>query len=184
MLDDGLAIGHEALKLLNEIKTRWPQWAPTPAEQAGFHVWFSGGPVELPSTDIFKGAPDNELVAAALDHAGKANYLEADTWHALCSSEPDRALRGLDAAATVGKWPYDLWRQMVWSRSPYVNPDTEARMAELLLQCPSATFVKLADAASAWLNEHSRTLAEGILWKLWDKIAAAVLNESEEKGDE
>jgi hypothetical protein len=184
MMADGLAIGDEATKLLNEIKRRWPQWAPRPAEQAGFHIWHSSGPVELPSTDIFQDVPDNELVATALDYAAKADFLNADCWHALCLSKPDQALRGLDAVAAAGTWPDELWRQMIWSRTPYVNPDTEARMAELLLQCPSATFAKLADAASTWLNEHSRTLAEDILWKLWDKIAAAILNASKEGGDE
>ena len=184
MVGDGLAIGDEATKLLNEIKTRWPQWAPRPAEQAGFHIWHSGGPVELLSTDIFKDIPDNELVATALDHAAKADFLDANCWDALCLSKPDQALRGLDAVAAAGTWPDELWRQMIWSPTPYVNPETEARMAELLLQCPSATFAKLADAASAWLDEHSRTLAEDILWQLWDKIAAAVLNESEDEGDE
>jgi hypothetical protein len=184
MIADGLAIGDEATKLLSEIKARWPQWVPTPAEQAGFHIWHSSGPVELPSTDIFAGVPDNKLVGTALEHAAKADFLDANRWDALCLSKPDRALRGLEAVAAAGSWPAELWRQMIWSRTPYVNPETEARMAELLLQCPSATFATLADAASAWLNEHSRTLAENLLWQLWDKIAAAALNESQEEGDE
>jgi hypothetical protein len=184
MTGDGFAIGDEATKLLSDVKTRWPQWTPKPVEQAGFHIWHSSGPVELPSTDIFEDVPDNELVATALEHAAKANFLEANRWDALCLSKPDRALRGLEAVAAAGTWPGELWRQMLWSRTSYANPETEARMAELLLQCPSATFANLSDAASAWLNEHSRTLAEEVLWQLWDKIAAAALSESEEKDDE
>lgn len=184
MINDGLALGDEAAKLLNEIKMRWPRWMPRPAEQAGFHIWHSGGSVEIPSTDIFKNVPDNALVTTALEDAVKANFLDGDRWHALCLTEPDRALRALDAAAWAGTWPENLWRQMIWSRTAYVNPETEARIAELLLQCPSAIFAKFADAASSWLDEHSRTLADDILWRLWDKIAAGVLNESDEEGDE
>jgi hypothetical protein len=184
MMADGLPIGYEATKLLNEIKARWPQWVPKPAEQAGFHIWHSSGFVDRPSTDIFERVSDNELVPIALNRAARADFLDADYWNALCLSEPDRALRGLDAAAAAGTWPAELWRQMIWSRTPYANPETEARLAELLIQCPSATFTKLADTASAWLDEHSRTLAVDILWKLWDKIAGAVLNKGEEEDDE
>ena len=184
MVADGLVIGDEATKLLNEIKTRWPQWVPRPAEQAGFHIWHSEGRAEPPTADIFKDVPDDALVTTAVEHAAKADFLDDDPWHALCLSEPDRALRGLDAAAAAGIWPEDLWRQMIWSRTPYVNPDTEARMARLLLQLPIAAFVKLADATSAWLDEHSRTLADDLVWKLWDEVAAAVLSEDGKESDE
>jgi hypothetical protein len=184
MLGDGLLIGDDATKVLNEIKARWPQWVPRPAEQAGFHIWHSSGWVEPPSTDIFKDVPDDSLVTTALEHAAKAEFLDDDRWHAFSLSEPDRALRGLEAAAAADTWPVNLWRQMIWSRTPYVNSDTEARMAQLLLQFPITAFVKLADAASAWLDEHSRTLADDLVWKLWDKIAAAVLSEGEEESDE
>lgn len=184
MLGDGLAIGDEATNLLNEIKARCPQWVPRPPEQAGFHIWHSSGSVKLPSTDIFKNVPDNELVAAARDNTAKRDFLDGDSWQALCLSVPDRAFRALEATAAAGTWPEELWRQIIWSRTPYVDPETEARMAELLLQCPTVTFTKLADAASAWLDEHSRTLAEDVLWRLWDRTAAAIRNESEEQGDE
>ena len=114
----------------------------------------------------------------------KADFLDADRWQALCLSEPDRALRGLDAVASAGTWPESLWRQVIWSRTPYANRDTEARIAELLLQCPITTFAKLADAISAWLDEHARTLADDLVWKLWDRTAPVVLSEDGEEDDE
>jgi hypothetical protein len=128
MTRDGFDIGREAKKLLADIRARWPQWQPKPAEQAGFHVWQESGTRELGGdTDKLKGVADSELVAEARRIAAAANFMEGDSWQGLCLSDPDRALRGLDAAATNGDWSPGYWEQLLWSRHTYADAGTELK---------------------------------------------------------
>ncbi|MET3969068.1 hypothetical protein [Bradyrhizobium sp. S3.9.1] len=184
MVRDGVDIGSEAGKLLAEIRERWPQWEPKPAEQAGFHIWQESGDSELSDgTDKLKDIAERELVAEARKIAATAGFMEGDSWHSLCLSDPDRALRGLDAAATDGDWPKDYWEQLLWSRKDYRDAETEQKIAERLLQWPTDSFGTIATAASSWLEGHAKTLSDALLWPLWDRIADATLIETPEAED-
>jgi hypothetical protein len=184
MVRDGVDIGPEAGKLLAEIRERWPQWEPKPAEQVGFHVWHDSGDHELrDDTDKFQDIPDGELVSEARKIAATAGFMEGDRWHALCLSDPDRALRGLDAATMNGDWPKDYWEQLLWSRKDYREAETEQKIVERLLQWPTDSFGTIATAASSWLEGHAKTLPDALLWPLWDRIADATLIESPEVED-
>jgi hypothetical protein len=185
MVRDGFDIGLQAQKLLGGIRERWPQWQPKPAEQAGFHVWHESGFRELGgNTDKLKDVADGELVAKARQIAAKAEFMEGDSWQGLCLSDPDRALRGLDAAAMSGDWPKEYWEQLLWSRTAYDDAGTEQKIAELLLQWPTGIFDTIAAAASSWLDGHATRLPEGLVWPLWDRIADATLIEAAEIEDE
>ena len=177
MVRDGVDIGLKAGKLLAEIRERWPQWEPKPAEQVGFHVWHESGDHELDNIDKLKDFADGDLVVAARKIAEVAGFMEADSWHSLCLSDPDRALRGLDAAAKDGDWPKDYWEQLLWSRKEYRDDETEQKIAERLLQWPSDRFGSIAAAASSWLEGHAKTLSDALLWPLWDRIADAALTD-------
>jgi hypothetical protein len=184
MARDGFDIGPEAKKLLADIRVRWPQWQPKPAEQAGFHIWHESGTHELGGdTDKLKGVADSELVAEARKIAAAAGFMEGDSWQGLCLSDPDRALRGLDAAATNSDWFPGYWEQLLWSRNACADAVTELKMAQLLLQWPQDSFDKIAVAASSWLDGHAKTLPDALLWPLWDRIADATLIESAEADD-
>jgi hypothetical protein len=159
MVRDGFDIGKAGQKLLAEIKTRYPQWQPKPAEQVGFHVWQESGPRAI---------------------AAKADFLDGDNWQALCLADPDRALRGLDVAAEHGDWTVGFWEQLLWSRTAYTDPNTETRISQLLLQWPAETFPKVSAAAASWLNERVMALPDDLLWPLWDKFADATLIEAPE----
>jgi len=184
MVRNGFDIGPEAGKLLTEIHERWPQWEPKPKEQAGFHVWHESSDHELrDDTDKLKGIADIELVAEARRIAATAGFMEGDRWHGLCLSDPDRALRGLVAAAMNGNWPKDYWEQLLWSRKDYRDAETEQKIAERLLQWPTDSFGTIAAAASSWLEGHAKTLSDALLWPLWDRIADATLIETPEAKD-
>lgn len=179
MIRDGVDIGPEAGNLLAEIRERWPQWEPKPAEQAGFHVWHESGHSELSDdTDKLKNIAESELVAEARKIAATAEFMRGDSWHSLCLSDPDRALRGLDVAAKEGDWPKDYWEQLLWSRKDYRDAETEQKIAERLLQWPTDRFATIATAASSWLEGHAKTLSDALLWPLWDRIADATLTET------
>jgi hypothetical protein len=180
---DGFVIGAEAEAVLKDIRARWPQWQLRPPAQAGFHVWHeSGGRIEGDPKKL-DGVPDSELVGEAKRLATAADFLDGDNWQALCLSEPDRALRGLDAAANTGDWTPELWQQLLWARKEYAEPGTEQRIAELLLQWPADSFGKIAPAASSWLDDHAKTLDDAVLWPLWDRIADAALADTEDATD-
>ncbi|WGJ13767.1 hypothetical protein QEV83_13890 [Methylocapsa sp. D3K7] len=178
---NGFDIGPEAESLLADIRTRWPQWLPKPAEQAGFHIWHESRTHDLGGdTDRLKGVMDSELVVEARRITAAASFMEGDSWQGLCLSDPDRALRGLNAAATNGDWSPGYWEQLLWSQKAYSDADTELKIAQRLLQWPQDSFDKIAVAASSWLDGHTETLSDSLLWPLWDRIADATLIESAE----
>ena len=184
MVRDGVNIGPEAEKLLTEIHDRWPQWQPKPAEQAGFHVWHESSSRGLGGdTDKLENISDGELVAEAKQIAATAEFMEGDSWQGLCLSDPDRALRGLDAAVMNGNWPKDYWEQLLWSRKVYADAGSEQKIAERLLQWPNDSFDTIAAAASSWLDDHAKTLSDALLWPLWDRIADSTLIETPEVED-
>jgi hypothetical protein len=183
MVRDGFDIGRKAEKLLTDIRARWPQWEPRPSEQAGFHIWSEGGTRELGGdTSKLQGVGDSELVDEARKIAATAAFMEGDSWQGLCLSDPDRALRGLAAAAINGNWYPEYWEQLLWSGKKYADGGTEQKIAELLLQWPQDSFDRIAAAAAAWFDGHATALPDTLLWPLWDRIADKTLIASVETG--
>jgi len=72
MARHGFDIGREAKKVLANIRVRWPQWQPKPADQAGFHIWHEGPREIRGDPDELKGVADDELVAEARKIAAAA----------------------------------------------------------------------------------------------------------------
>jgi hypothetical protein len=185
MVRNGVDIGPEAEKLLADIRERRPQWQPKPAEQGGFGVWHESGFRELGGdTDKLKDVTDGELVAKARQIAATAAFMEGDSWQGLCLSDPDRALRGLDAVAMSGDWPKDYWEQLLWSRTAYADAGTEQKISELLLRWPTDSFNTIDAAASSWLDGHAKMLSGALVWPLWDRIADAALIETAEAAED
>ncbi len=169
----------EAVAILNNIRGRWPNWQLRPAEQAGFHVWHSSGSGIEGNSGKLHGVADDQLVTEAKKIAAGADFLDGDSWHALCLSDPDRALRGLDAAVSSGEWNKSLWQQLLWVRKEYTGSETQRRIAQLLLKWPSESFAEIAPPASSWLEYNAKSLDETLLWHLWDRIVDAPLEERE-----
>jgi hypothetical protein len=181
MARNGFDIGREAKKVLGDIRVRWPQWQPKPAEQAGFHIWHEGPREIRGDAEKLKGVADSELVTEAKKIAAAAGFMEGDSWQGLCLSDPDRALRGLAAAAVNGDWPPEYWEQLLWSLTAYADAGTELTIAQLLLQWPQDSFDRIAVAGSSWFHGHAKTLLDRLLWPLWDRLADATLIEAREQ---
>lgn len=184
MQRDGFDIGEEAEGVLKNIREEWPEWTLRPAEQAGFHIWHGSVHGIVGNAAKLQAVPDDELVTQARKIIAAANFLDGDAWHALCLTDPDRAVRGLDDAAAGGDWPVELWRQLLWAHKVYAVVDTESRIAQLLMQWPVDSFHEIASPASSWLEEHAKSLEDPLLWPLWDRIADAILIENSEANDE
>jgi hypothetical protein len=184
MARDGFDIGAAGRTLLAGISARYPEWKPKPAEQAGFHVWHESGFRDIAGdVNKLKDVPDSNLVSEAKKLATDAYFRDSDNWQALSLSDPDRALRGLDAAAKGDDWTVEFWEQLLWSRTAYTDSGTATRIAQLLLEWPVELFAPVSGAASSWLNDHAKTLPDELLWPLWDRIADASLTETEGADD-
>jgi hypothetical protein len=143
-----------------------------------------GGGIIVGDAAKLQGVADGQLVAEANRIAAEGDFLDGDSWQALCLIDPDRALRGLDVAATKGDWSKSLWHQLLWAQKEYTQPITQSRIAQLLLNWPANGFDEIASAASYWLDERAKSLDEKSLWPLWDRIADASLTDTAEGGHE
>ncbi|MGD0307515.1 MAG: hypothetical protein ABSC71_22040, partial [Candidatus Acidiferrales bacterium] len=166
----GLDIGKKGTELLKRIRARRPDWQMRPPEQAGFHVWTTGAGYVRGDDSRYAEIPDMELVAKARELAAAADFLQGDDWQVLCTSDPDRALRGLDAAARAADWAPRFWQQLLWVREKYQSADTERRIAELLIGMPAESLEEVGVPASSWLQAHAVALEDSLLWGLWDRL--------------
>lgn len=177
-------IGAKSTALLNEIRARWPNWLERPSEQAGFHIWHGDDTLEAEvDSKTLAGIPDSQLVSETRKLDAAAIFSDSNVWQDLCAADPDRALRGLRAAASHDDWPLKYWERLLWSRTAYTALDTEEVIAQLLVNWPSETFAEVVDATSSWLTDHAKSLSPKLLWPLWDRLLDASLIDRQENQD-
>jgi hypothetical protein len=179
----GLELGGTAKSLLATIKKKHPEWALRPAEQAGFHMWTGSGNRIVGDSQKLQNVPVESLLDEARKAADNADFMDGDDWQALCQSDPQHALGGLEVKALKGEWPDWAWNPFLWAAQQLDSPDSIALTGKLLLMFPDKDFPKVANAASWWLNEKAKALDEHLLWPLWDKIEAATALDSTESQD-
>jgi hypothetical protein len=176
----GVTLSAGAQAVLDDIRKRWPQWEPRPQKQAGFHIWHEGPRPITGDSEKLKNVPDDQLVDEATKVADTADLLDGDSWQALCRSNPQRALRGLEAQTKAGKWPVSAWERFLWAGQNIQNTDSSTRVARLLLDWPKEQFSGVVSAASWWVNHNAKTLEDDLLWPLWDRIEATARQEKQE----
>lgn len=176
----GFQLGNSAATLLASIKSRHPQWQLRPAEQAGFHMWHGGMTYGGGDARRLEGVPVELLVDEAGNVPNEADSTKEDDWRALCESDAERALSGLEAKARVGEWPNWAWKPFLWAAKKLERPDSITLAAELLAKVPDEELLKIAYEASWWLNEAGKALREDLLWLLWDRIQAVAMRNSAE----
>jgi hypothetical protein len=181
----GIKLSANSEMLLKDIHERWPNWELRPQEQAGFHIWSGGSarPIVGDPTKL-SDVPADQLVAAAKKAAETAGFLEGDAWEALCQTNSDHALGGLEAAAAANDWPDELWRYFLWATQKSTDEVSVASIANMLLKMPAEHLAEISSAASWWLNERAPTLDEDLLWPLWDRIEQTAPREAEVPQDE
>ena len=182
MKRSSLDIGANGQQLLAQIQGRWPEWETRPPERAGFHVWHESGSGEPNSReDPFNDISDAILVIKAKDLAKASPFTRDDSWRELSTRDPDRALRGLEAAADRNDWPASYWENLLWARTAYHDGTTERLIAELLLRSTDDFFAKIVDAISSWLTEHTKSLDDALVWAIWDRIFSAPVGETDDR---
>jgi hypothetical protein len=183
MQRSGIQLGAHAQRVLDDVHARWPNWQLRPAEQAGFHIWSEGASAIVGDPAKLEDVDDEQLIPAAKKAADEADFMEGDSWQALCQSDPLRALRGLEAQAKVGHWPAWAWNPFLWATQKVDDVEALATIARLLLLCPKEKFSEISASASWWLDEKTTKLDEALLWPLWDRIEEMVPRDAEEAGD-
>jgi hypothetical protein len=176
----GARLSRDAHAVLDDIRKRWPNWKLRPKEQAGFHMWYGSSHGVVGDPAKLSDVPDAQLIAAAKRVADEAKFMEGDAWQALCRTDSPRALRGLAAQAATEEWPVWAWRPFLWSSPKLQDADNLSHVARLLIEWPESSFSEIAAHASWWLNESAKVLDEELLWRLWDRIANASLQETED----
>jgi hypothetical protein len=173
----GLALSDESKSALAEIKRKHSEWKLRPPEQAGFHIWHESGGRIVGNLQKLQNVPVESLVDEAKKLADQADFMDGDDWQALCQSDPQRALEGLEVKTKNGEWPDWAWNPFLWATQNLDSPDSIALTGKLLLAFPNKDFPKIASTASWWLNEKAKALDAHLLWPLWDKIEAATVQE-------
>lgn len=163
-----LSLSPRSIKLLDTISIRWPEWKLRPAEQAGFSIWHSGAQIVIGNPDKFDDVPDEELVLRAEELAAKADFFEGNPWQALCQSDPNRALRGLEAEARARRWPSTAWEYFLWASRPTDSPEDVSRIAALLLEMPAHDRRATLPAVTWWLEQKAKIIEDQFLWSIWD----------------
>ena len=180
----GLELSDKAKSTLAEIKNRHPIWELRPAEQAGFHTWFGSAHGVVGDPQKFVGVSSETLVDEAKKLADNADFSDGDDWQALCQSDPERALAGLEAKATKNEWPVWAWNPFLWAAQELDRPDSVSLVGGLLLTFPDKELREIASTATWWLSEKAKALNDDILWPLWDKLEAATAAAATEPQDE
>ena len=176
----GLALNAKTLTVLREIRVRWPKWELRPEERGGFHTWSSGGLGGIGDAARLKDVPDENLVEAAARIDATTDIVEGSSWRALCRTDPDRALRALEAEANAGRWPIEPWTQFFWENFKLSAVDISERIIALILKWPSESFPAVVHVTSSWLTSNFGTVVHEDLWALWDRIFETGLNEEDE----
>ncbi|MGH8227080.1 MAG: hypothetical protein ACREU3_04105 [Steroidobacteraceae bacterium] len=175
----GLALNADSEALLRQLRSRWPDWQPEPARQAGFLSWIEGPRLVTRDGTELDGVADEDLVAAAARLIAEKGPLHGELWQGVCRSDPDRAARGLKVAAATGDWPEDFWRPLLWSQTVYSAPETAPAIATLLQACPVEEFRSIVPAAAWWLSQHMQVLTDAVLWSVWDRISEGPFGETD-----
>lgn len=173
----GLPIGPASEALLAEISERHPSWRPSPGDKDDFGTWFESwsGPIGHP--DHLKEIADEDLVQTALRLQRERAFEESDVWRMFCSSDPERALRGLVLESERERWDPEAWRSLLWEAGDKSGTQFETDFAHNLLRMPEHVLNELLGSATSWLQKYRESLsrksgARGDLFlELWDRFA-------------
>lgn len=181
----GKRLSADSITLLRQIAERHPQWRPSPGDRDDFHSWSETRSGPEGDVGLLKDVPDETLVGEALRIESERQFDQGELWRLFCSSDPDRAFRGLSADAAAGNWNPYPWRSLFWATGKSFDGILKVGIADAVLEMPDATLLELAGTIADWIRIHRAFLdgepREGVsrLWLLWDRLAQLVYAENE-----
>lgn len=130
--------------------------------------------------DLLKDVSDAELVGEALRIARERRLDQGDLWRQFCSSDPDRAFRGLWAEAQTGNWNAAAWGPLFWAPDSSLQDSLKVEIADAVLAMPVTALGELIDMIANWILKHRAFLDDqplnrmSRLWRLWDCLSELV----------
>lgn len=169
--DQGCELQPESETLLAEIQVAYPEWRPGLGDRDDFGSWSESrtGPDGHP--ELLDTVEDDKLVDEALRIQQENAFEENDLWRVFVSSDPNRALRGLNARAANKEWEPEAWRPLLWDASENDDGGLQAGLVEALLRMPVEHLSVIVDSVASWMRRQRAALAEQHLWNLWDRLA-------------
>lgn len=176
----GKRLGADSVNLLKQIAERHTNWRPSSGDRDDFHSWGESRTGPDGDVDLLKDVPDATVVGEALRIESERQLDQGDLWRQFCSSDPDRAFRGLSAEAAAGNWDAYAWRSLFWATGESFDGTVKVEIADAVLAMPDATLGELAGTIADWIRIH-RAFLDGQLqngasrlWPLWNRIAELV----------
>lgn len=176
----GKRLGVESVTLMQQIAERHPKWRPSPGDEDDFQSWVRTSTGPAGDIALLKDVPDAALVGEALRIERERQFDQRDLWRLLCSSDPDRAFRGLSAEANAGNWIANAWRSLIWAADGSLEDTLKVEIADAVLAMPAAALGELIDTIAEWIRKHRAFLngqennGASRLWRLWDCVSQVV----------
>lgn len=176
----GKRLSATSITLLREIAERHPQWRPSSGDRDDFHIWSETRVGPEGDVSLLKNVPDEKLVEEALRIESEQSFDQGELWRLFCSSDPDRAFRGLLAEAEKGIWSAYAWRSLLWAIGESFEGELKAEIADAILDMPGTALGELADTVVNWIRIHRAFLdgqprdGDSRLWPLWDRLSHLV----------
>lgn len=176
----GKHLGSDSVSLLKQIAERHPKWRPSSDDRDDFHTWSETRTGPDGDVELLKDVSDATLVGEALRIESERQLDQGDLWRQFCSSDPDRAFRGLSADAAAGNWNAYAWRSLFWATGESFDGTLKVEIADAVLAMPDATLGELVGTIADWIRIHRAFLDNqqrdkvSQLWLLWDRVAQLV----------
>lgn len=185
----GCALDVLSHRAIADIFERHPKWAPSAGDRDDFHTWseMSYGPDGNP--ELLADVPDNALLEEALRIQRERAFDQGDLWRTFCSTDPERALRGLTVSADAGDYNAEAWRCLIWAIDEKTDVGFHASVVQQLLRMPQAPFEALRGTIADWIRRKREQLAlmpvdgSTAYWVLWDRLAFEIFASPDLEGD-
>lgn len=180
LTEAGKRLGTDSNDLLAQITMRRPNWHPGSEDRDDFHSWHESLTGPDGDIDLLTGVPDATLVKEALRIEREKQFDQGDLWRKFCSSDPDRAFRGLVAENHEEGWNAYAWRALISATGEPFESPLRSEIADAMLAMPDTVLNELSHAIADWLRVHRKFLdnedsgVDSRLWLLWDLLAERV----------
>lgn len=169
----------ESEQVIAQISARHPNWKPGEGDRDDFDDWFEIRSGPDGQSELLANVSDDTLVKEAMRLQREQYFEQGDLWRVFCSSDPERALRGLKLEAEKDQWNSEAWRSLLWGTCENSDPKLQLAIADLILRMPEVPLKELLPAATSWLQRRREILSSGSTGNrnfllLWDRFADRV----------
>lgn len=175
--NSGKMLSGESLRIFADIQNRQPGWKLSPGERDDFRSWSESRAGLDGNPELLRDIEDHRIVDEALRIQRERAYHEGDLWRVFCSSDPERALRGLTLRGSAGTWQPEAWIPLLWALGENDDQLLQAAIADQFLEMPTTAIQVLLVQVVYWLQRRQELLVDPDLpggprfWLLWNRMS-------------